>query len=270
MEEREIVKNRHIDSSVAIDRFCVKCGIVGKCSQCQKCGEYFDSRCGKMVKRVCKFCRSKSDSQPAFCSICKGQKELQQCSGCQQFFHSLCVKEAISGKHRCKLDQLCDCCIKVMQSVPKSLIRKKGFVCQICKKEGLVVKCSSCDRFYHSFCAEYRDFRKGWHCGHCMNRICSVCGCPVFNGSSVVQCKGRKNSCRQYFHTVRDQWLNELRRGALSRFLGKHLCATIAKRSEKGVKHRYVKRFSVVLVFVFSKSNDKCYNMDRSIKGKIE
>ena len=202
IDESEIARNRQIDSNVAVDRFCVKCGIVGKCSLCQKCGEFFDSRCGKMVKRVCKFCRSKCDSQPTFCPICRGQKELQQCSGCQQFFHPLCVKEAISGKRSSNLDKLCDRCIKVMQSVPKSLIRNKGSVCQICGKAGLVVKCSSCDRFYHAFCAEYRDFGKGWHCGHCMNRICTVCGCPVFNGSSVIQCKGRKNSCRQYFHTV--------------------------------------------------------------------
>ena len=54
------------------------------------------------------------------------------------------------------------------------------------------MNCSSCDRFYHAFCAEYRDFGKGWHCGHCMNRICAVCGCPVFNGLSVIQCKGQK------------------------------------------------------------------------------
>lgn len=235
IEENEIARNRQIDSNVAVDRFCVKCGIVGKCSQCQKCGEFFDSRCGKMVKHVCKFCRSKCDSQPTFCPICKGQKELQQCSGCQQFFHPLCVKEAISGKRSCKLDKLCGRCIKVMQSVPKSLIRNKGSVCQICNKAGLVVKCSSCDRFYHSFCAEYRDFGKGWHCGHCMNRMCAVCGCPVFNGSSVIQCKGRKNSCRQYFHTVGSEWLDELRRSALSRFLGKRLCVTVAKRSEKGL-----------------------------------
>ena len=66
IDENEIARNRQIDSNVAVDRFCVKCGIVGKCSLFQKCGEFFDSRCGKMVKRVCKFCRSKCDSQRHF------------------------------------------------------------------------------------------------------------------------------------------------------------------------------------------------------------
>ena len=30
IDESEIARNRQIDSNVAVDRFCVKCGIVGK------------------------------------------------------------------------------------------------------------------------------------------------------------------------------------------------------------------------------------------------
>ena len=227
-------KNNHDVASVTVDRFCTKCGIVGKCFQCQKCGEYFDSRCGKMVKHVCKFCRSKLNTQPSFCSICKGQKDLQQCSGCQQLYHPLCVKENIPQKRSSKFDKLCDRCIRVMQLVPKSLICGKGSVCQICNKGGLLVKCSSCERPYHSFCVEFRDIKKGWHCGHCMYQICSVCGTPLFNGSSVIQCKGRKNSCRKYFHTVRNGYLNNntICRSASELFLKKRLCATTARKTK--------------------------------------
>lgn len=195
-------KKKQLDRNVSCNRYCIKCGIVGKCFQCQKCGEYFDSRCGKMVKHICKFCRSKSGSIPVICPICRGQKDLQKCSGCQQLFHPLCVLEKVPSKRSLKVDGLCDRCVRVLQSVPKSLIRREGSVCQICNQTGLVVKCSSCERFYHSFCVEFRDIRKGWHCGHCMAQICSVCGNPVFNGSSVIQCKGRKKCCRQFFHTV--------------------------------------------------------------------
>ena len=58
--------------------------------------------------------------------------------------------------------------------------------------------------------------------------------------------------------------MNELRRSALSRFLGKRLCVKVAKRSEKGVKHRYVKRFRVLKCLCYSKSYDRCLSTSKS------
>lgn len=69
------------------------------------------------------------------------------------------------------------------------------------------------------------------------------------------------------FSHSRNEWLNELRRSALSRFLGKRLCVTVANtvanRSEERVKHRYVKRFRVLKCLFFSKSNDRCLSYSK-------
>ena len=47
-------------------------------------------------------------------------------------------------------------------------------------------------------------------------------------------------------------------------FWGQRLCVKVAKGSEKGVKHRYVKRFRVLMCLCYSTSSDRCLDTSKS------